>query len=389
MSAPIGTGDHPRTRTAPDIDRVPSWLATTASWTWRMLLVLIGVGTLLALLRELALVTIPVLLALIAAPLATPAARALQRRGVPRGAAAAIVVVGGVAALGGAVAALIPTFVRQVQELQPTIAAAFDQLFDLVEASPLNYERDQILDVFAGLGERAGEGGEVAGQVASGLLAFGQGIAALVLALVLLFFFVKDGEQIVDWVTARTPDTYRDVGRAAGHRAWFALSGYVRGTAAIALIDATIVAIALLIIGVPLVLPLTLLVFIGGFIPVIGAFVSGLVAVLVALASGGLVPAGIVLAVLVGVQQFEIDILHPAILTRRAVALHPAAVLIALTTGAVLGGIIGAFLAIPIAAVASAVANELRLRHEADGAFGTGGPAPLGPEDDPVAVPRG
>jgi putative heme transporter len=350
--------------------------------------VLVGVATLLALLRELALVTIPVLLALIAAPLCTPAARALRRLGVPRGAAAAIVVLGGIATIGGAIAALIPTFVRQVQELQPTIATALDQLFDLVEASPLNYERDQILDLLAGLGEQAGEGGEVAGQVASGLLAFGQGLAGLVLALVLLFFFIKDGEQIVDWVTARTSVTYRDVARAAGHRAWFALSGYVRGTAAIALIDATIIAIALLIIGVPLVLPLTLLVFIGGFIPVIGAFVSGLVAVLVALASGGLVPAGIVLAVVLGVQQFEVDILHPAILTRRAVALHPAVVLIALTTGAVLGGIIGAFLSIPIAAVVSAVSNELRLRHEADGAFGTGGPDPVGPEGDPVEVPR-
>ncbi|MEX0836218.1 MAG: AI-2E family transporter, partial [Nitriliruptor sp.] len=203
-------------------------------------------------------------------------------------------------------------------------------------------------------------------------------------AIVLLFFFVKDGESIVDWFIARTPDDHRNVVRAVGHRAWSALAGFVRGTATIALIDAIAIGIGLAIVGVPLVLPLALLVFLGAFIPVIGAFISGLVAVLVALASGGFVTALIVLAIVFGVQQVEGNVLQPTIM-RRAVALHPVIVLTALTAGGVLAGIVGAFLAVPVAAVLSAVGNELRLRHEADdGEIEEGGPEPLGPASEPV-----
>jgi putative heme transporter len=173
--------------------------------------------------------------------------------------------------------------------------------------------------------------------------------------------------------------------RATGRRAWVALSGFVRGTATIALIDAVAIGIGLAIVGVPLVLPLAVLVFLGAFIPVIGAFFSGLIAVLVALASGGFVTALIVLAIVFGVQQVEGNVLQPTIM-RRAVALHPVVVLAALTAGGVLAGIIGAFLAVPVAAVLSAVGNELRLRHEADVRDDPAedSPEPLGPTDDPV-----
>jgi RimJ/RimL family protein N-acetyltransferase len=180
---------------------------------------------------------------------------------------------------------------------------------------------------------------------------------------VLLFFFVKDGEQIVGWFIARAPERVRDDMRASGARGWGALAGYVRGTAAIALIDAVGIGLGLLIVGVPLVLPLTLLVFVGGFVPVIGAFVSGLLATLVALATGGLTTALIVLAIVVVVQQVESNILQPMIM-RRAVSLHPIVILSVLTAGAVIVGVLGAFLAVPIAATLAAVGNELRLRGE-------------------------
>ena len=166
------------------------------------------------------------------------------------------------------------------------------------------------------------------------------------------------------WAGERIPTSYRATAAAMGARAWTALSGYVRGTATIALIDALGIGLALLILGVPLVIPLTLLVFLGGFLPVIGATLTGLVAVLVALADGGLVTALLVLAAVVAVQQLEGHILQPVIM-RRAVSLHPIVILVALATGSAMLGIVGAFLSVPAAAVLSAVGNELRLRSEA------------------------
>jgi putative heme transporter len=225
-----------------------------------------------------------------------------------------------------------------------------------------------------------------------------QGVAALVLAVILLFFFVKDGAQLVDWMIARTPDQHRETARAVGRRAWTALTGFVRGTAAIALIDAVGIGIGLAIVGVPLVLPIAVLVFLGGFIPVIGAFITGMIAVLVALATAepdaAFQTALIVLAIVVGVQQFESNVLQPVIM-RRAVSLHPVVVLTVLTAGAALIGILGAFLAVPIAAVAAAVGNELRLRNEAEAdASGPSddlpgdAPPPDPPEgEDPSAAP--
>jgi putative heme transporter len=379
---------RPRTdTTTPEVQRVPSWLATSTAWTWRILVLIVGFSAILYVMARLALVTIPVIVALILATLCVPPARALERRGIPRAGAAAIVVIGGLSAVLGLLAALTPAFVSQVQELQPTVVQAIDQLFAFLEAS-FGWDRDEVFALVQDATQQAQQaGGEIAGQVATGVAAVVQGIAALALAIVLLFFFVKDGESITAWMIDRSPDDYEDMVRGVGRRAWAALAGFVRGTATIALIDAVGIGVGLAIVGVPLVLPLALLVFLGGFIPVIGAFVSGLIAVLVALASGGFTTALIVAGIVLVVQQVESNVLQPTIM-RRAVSLHPVIVLSALTAGGVLGGIIGAFLAVPVAAVASAVGNELRLRHEdrdRDGYYDRGGPQPVGPEDDPVA----
>ncbi|MEX0834718.1 MAG: AI-2E family transporter, partial [Nitriliruptor sp.] len=175
-----------------ELARVPSWLATAAAWTWRLLVLIIGAGALLYVFGRLALVTIPIIVALILATLCVPPTRALQQRGIPAGAAAAIVVIGGLVAIGGLIAALTPAFVSQVQELQPTIAEAIDQVFVWLEEGPLDYDRQEVMDLVSRFTEQAeGSGGEIAGQVASGQVVILQSIAALALAIVLLFFFVK------------------------------------------------------------------------------------------------------------------------------------------------------------------------------------------------------
>ncbi|MTV24046.1 AI-2E family transporter [Nitriliruptoraceae bacterium ZYF776] len=381
---PTGLDGHP---CKPELERVPSWLVTTTAWTWRMLVVLLGAAVLLYIAVQLSLVTLPVIIALILATLCVPPARLLERIGLPRAAAASVVVIGGLGAFGGFIALLTPPFVEQVQELGPTVTEALDKIFAWSEET-FGYDQSEIMELLQqGVDQLTERSGEIAGQVAAVGAVVVQFFIALSLALVLLFFFVKDGAQIVDWFIARSPESRRGTVRAVGRRAWAALSGFIRGTALVALIDAVGIGVGLAILGVPLVLPLAVLTFFGGFIPVIGAFVTGLLAVLVALADSGgdLVVPLIVLAIVVGVQQFESNVLQPVIM-RRAVSLHPVVILGALTAGGALIGVVGAFLAVPIAAVVSAVGNELRLRHEAaaNGVPLDDDPDALGPPQDPV-----
>jgi putative heme transporter len=352
---------------------VPSWLATGAAWMWRLLVLLVGATAILMVLTRLYLVTLPVIVALILCTLLVPIARALERRRVPRMLAAVIAVFGSLALVSGFIAALTPAFVDQVQDLGPTVTEGVDQFYVFLEDN-FGWDQEEVLGLLdQAIAAVQEQSGEVARQVVSGAAIAVQALAAIALALVLLFFFVKDGEQIVDWMIARSPATYVETIRAVGRRAWTALAGFVRGTAAVALVDAIGIGIGLAILDVPLVLPIAVLVFFGGFIPVIGAFVTGMLAVLVALADGGLQTGLIVLGIVVAVQQFESNVLQPVIM-RRAVRLHPVVILAALTGGAALLGIVGAFLAVPVAAVASAVGNELRLRHEAS-TISNAGPA--------------
>lgn len=344
---------------------VPRWLDVSAAWAWRMLLLLIAGLAVLWLVTRLVVVTLPLMVALILSTLAVPPADWLRRRGLRPGAAAGIVVIGGLGALVGLLAVLTPSFVDQIGDLGPTLRDAWDSVLTWLETGPLNYDRAQVEDTLSNLGDTLSSGGGsgVVSGVISGATMVAQAVAGLALAVVVLFFFVKDGDEIVDWFLARTPPAGRDTVRAVGRRAYGALGGYVRGTALIAAADAIGIMIGLLVLGVPLVAPLTLLAFLGGFLPVIGAFTAGLIAVLVALATVGWVKALLVLAVIVAVQQIEGNLLQPTIM-RRAVALHPVVVLAALGAGAALAGIIGAFLSVPIAAVVAAIGNELRLRNE-------------------------
>jgi predicted PurR-regulated permease PerM len=349
-----------------DHDRqVPAWLDRTAAYTWRVGVLAVALVIAVWVMAKLALVTLPVIVALVLATLCVPPADWLEGRGLPSAVAALLVVVGGMAMLVGIVALLVPAFVDQILELRPTIQAGFDSVLTWLAEGPLGFDRIRIEELVSQLSDRASSSSsQIFTGVLSGAVAVVNGIAALALLIVLLFFFIKDRTEITGWFLMRTPVPHRDASAAVARRAWGALSGYVRGTAAIAVIDATGIAIGLLILGVPLVLPLAVLVFLGAFIPVIGALLAGLIAVLVALADGGITSALLVLALLLVVQQVEGNVLQPVIM-RRAVSLHPVVVVIALAAGASVAGIVGAFLSVPVAAVLAAVGNELRVRAEA------------------------
>jgi predicted PurR-regulated permease PerM len=212
------------------------------------------------------------------------------------------------------------------------------------------------------------------GLITSGVLAgavkVGEVIVGLLLTFVLVFFFVKDVEGMYARFTRQFPTRRRASVYELGLKVWATLGAYVRGIALVGLVDAVLIAIALVLIDVPLVIPLALLTFFGSFLPLIGATVAGTVAALVALVSGGLIDALLVGVAILVIQQVEGHVLQPLVLGR-AVKLHPVVVILALIAGAILGGIAGAFLAVPVTAVTTVVGSHLKHHH---------GGAPVGPE---------
>ena len=358
------------------IDPVPRSLHRAAGWSWRLLIIGVAVYAGLVLLARLSVVVLPLFVAVVLATLCVPPARWLQRRGVPEAAAAGIVVVGGLTVIIALLAALAPGFAEEIAKLRPTVEQGIDSL--LVQLEDFGYDRERLSDLLEqARAQLSSSSSTILSGLAGGVATALSGLAGIALLVVLLFFFVKDADDITDWMISRTPREHRDLATSLGRRSWEALSGYVRGTAAIAAIDAIGVGIGLAVIGVPLVVPLSVLVFLGAFLPVIGALLAGLIAVLVGLADGGLQTGLLVLLLIVAVQQVEGNVLQPMIM-RRAVALHPVVVLTALAVGATLAGIVGAFLSLPVTAVLAAIGNELRLRSEA---------RREGTADDGVAAP--
>ena len=208
------------------------------------------------------------------------------------------------------------------------------------------------------------QGSAVANEVLTGAVLLTTWAAAVVLIVALTFFFVRDGARMWEWVLELFHEDRRPTLREAGDRSWAVLSAYVQGVFLVATIDAVLIGAALLLVGVPVAMPLIVLTFIGAFFPIVGAFVAGAAAVLVALVANGVGAALVILGVIVAVQQLEGNVFYPIVVGRK-LALHPVAILLTLTAGAVLAGVTGAFLAVPIAAVGAAILGYTRERRKA------------------------
>ncbi len=323
----------------------------------RFLVLLLGFAVIGWIVLQLSLVFVPLMLAVLLAAVITPLVNRVERSGINRLVAVSAVYLAAIAITAGVFAAIVPLFVEQARDLGPTLRTGWVSVSRWLEEGPLGWDRERIDELVAPV-----TSGEVIplARIASGA---GEVLAGALLTLVLSFFFVKDGPEISQWILARTPLAYRDAVRAAGERMWGSFGGFMRGTSLVALVDAVGIAIGLTLIGVPLVLPLALLVFLGGFVPVIGAAITGLLAVLVALAWGGAGPAIATLVVVIVVQQVESNVLQPMVM-RRSVSLHPVVVLAVLTAGATTIGIVGALLAVPVTAAVVAAGNEIRIRGE-------------------------
>jgi putative heme transporter len=310
---------------------------------------------------QLTLVVVPLVIALFPAALLWPVASFLKRHKVPASLASAGTILGLVLILAGAIAIIVPVVAGQLPDLAESFGEGVGEIETFLEEGPLPFDVPPFEELLDQAQEQLGGAGEaVGGAVEAATTAF-EAFAGILFGLVALFFYLKDGERIAAGIRDTLPERTRPhVGEMAG-RAWYTLGAYFRGQLLVALVDAVAIGIGLLLLGVPLALPLAFLVFLGGLFPIVGALVSGFVAVLVALAFGGFGLALAVLALIVAVQQLESNLLEPVILSR-AISLHPLAVLTALTAGGVTLGILGAFLAVPVAASVARMVDYLRGR---------------------------
>ena len=342
-------------------DAVPRGLAVASAITLRLLLVAGGVILLAMVASRLMLVVLPVIISLLLATLLVPAARWLEERRWRPAPAAAAVTFAALLVFIGLWAAIIPGVLSQSDDLVVNVQDGARQAVSVLE--PVGVGREDV-DKAIKDGLSSVQGSAVANEVLTGAVLLTQWAAAVILIVVLTFFFVKDGRRLWEWVLELFHEDRQPVLREVGDRSWGALSAYVQGVFLVATIDAVLIGATLLILGVPVAMPLIVLTFIGAFFPVVGAFVAGAAAVLVALVANGAGAALIVLAVIVAVQQLEGNVFYPVVVGRK-LQLHPVGILLALAAGGVLAGVVGAFLAVPLAAVTGAVLNYTRERREA------------------------
>ncbi|WNG93091.1 AI-2E family transporter [Mycobacterium sp. ITM-2016-00318] len=331
-------------------DAVPPLIRKAAAWAWRLLAIIALAVALLWVVRRLEVIVVPVALALMVSALMIPAVDFLDRRGAPRGGAVALVLLTGMAIVGGVLAFVISQFVTGVPGLVDQVTQSIESTRTWLIEGPLHLSRDQINNAGNSAIEAIRNNQE---KVTSGALSTAATVTEIVtgalLTLFTVIFFLHGGRNIWQFVTKIFPENVRDRVRDAGSAGFHSLIGYVRATFLVALVDAIGIGTGLAIMAVPLALPLASLVFLGAFIPLIGAVIAGFLAVVVALLAKGFVYALITLALIIAVQQLEGHVLQPLVMGR-AVSVHPLAVVLAIAAGSVLAGIVGALLAVPIVA---------------------------------------
>ena len=326
---------------------------TAAAWSLRFIIVVAALALALYLLKFVWLGLLPVLLALIFCTVLWPPVRWLRNHKVPAALAVILVLVGFFGAIIALFSAMAPTVRTQGQQLYEQAQQGVQVILDwidqrveseLIDAQQIQDAIQQVTNVIRG------QASNIASGVFSGIGAVASFGTTLVLTLILSFFFLKDGDRFLPWLRK-----YTGV-RAGWHltevlmRSWNTLAGFIRTQAIVSMVDAVFIGVGLLLLGVPLWPVLAVITFFAGFIPIVGAFTAGALAVIIALVSNGFWNAVFVLILIIAVQQIEGNVLQP-ILQSRAMGLHAAIVLLSVALGGTMFGIVGAFLAVPVAAV--------------------------------------
>ncbi|MEO7981428.1 MAG: AI-2E family transporter [Sporichthyaceae bacterium] len=348
---------HPHDPTPLDGVETPYVLRFSAAWAWRLLLVVGAVYVFLRVFSVLSVVLVPVIIGLLISAALSPIADRLVGWNLPRGVATMLVVVGGIACIAALVALVAQQFSSGFGDLRDSFNGSLDKLEHYL--TRLGLSPAQLSDFFDKVRTGVSSGqGNLGGTVVKTATTAGHLLAGLFIALFATIFFTYDGRGIWRWLVSLFPEPARDRVHGSGERAWAVLTAYVRATLVIAATDALGISLVALVLGLPLVLPLGVLVFLGAFIPVVGAAISGIVAVAVALVAVGPVTALIMLVGVVAVQQLEGHVLQP-FLMGRLVRVHPLAIVVSIAVGAEVAGIFGALIAVPLAAVINAVSSHL------------------------------
>ncbi|MFD0565073.1 AI-2E family transporter [Kitasatospora saccharophila] len=345
---------------------MPWTLRVAAESTWRLLLIGVALYVVFRVIDTLKLVAFSAVAALLISALLEPTVSWLRRHGVPRSLAAAVTFLAGLASIG-----LVGWFVfwQVSSNLDPVTSQVQDgvrQLRDWLLNGPFHLTPDQLNNVTNQITTAIGKNSEALTSAGfTGVTIAVELLTGVVLTAFTTFFLLYDGARIWSWVLRGLPRHSRYAMAGAGPKAWATLTAYVRGTVAVAFIDALCIGIGLGMVGVPMAIPLAVIIFLGAFVPLVGALVTGTIAVLIALvATASVGKALVVLVILIGVQQLEGHILQPLILGR-AVRVHPLAVVLGVAAGSIIGGIPGAIVAVPLIAVTNTVTGHLRQRNAA------------------------
>ena len=353
---PIATGPSNFSRA-----QVPWGVDLAASWAWRFLVICAAGYLIFRVIGFFSLIALPIAVALLIAALTSPLVRWLRSIGVPQGLAAAFVVVGGIAFVG-----LLLTFAGQqvangASDLADQVVKGIGEIRTWLKTGPLNASDSQINDYLdsaqKAITERSKDGAALS-QVTGIGTALGHVLAGFFIVLFSTYFFLADGARIWSWLVRLAPRAARAHVDSSGHVAWVSLTAFVRATVIVAAVDALGIMIVAAILGVPFVLAIGVLVFLGSFVPMVGATVAGTVAILVALVDQGPFTALLMLGGVILVQQIEGHVLQP-FLMGRFVSLHPLGVIIAIGCGVLVAGIAGALVAVPLAAAGNAVVQHL------------------------------
>ena len=345
---------------------VPYALNTAAAWSWRLIVVVGAVWLVWQGLSKVSLLIISAMVAALLAALLSPAVYAMRKHGIRAGGATAIAELGMILGIAALLALTGQQLVRGFVSLTNNAIQGYQQLVDWLKSMGYELGADQLNQILNQIEQAVSnnpstvlrsvsEVGSTAAEFATGVL----------ITLFTLVFFLMEGERIWLFIVKLFPKQARDAVNGAGRAGWKSLGAYVRVQILVAAIDAVGIGVGAAILGVPLAIPLGVLVFLGSFIPVIGALISGAVAVLLALVALGPVQALIMIGIVLLVQQLESHILQPLIMGK-AVSLHPLAVIFAVAGGSMIFGAAGALFAVPVLAVVNSVVRYLAARHWED-----------------------
>jgi predicted PurR-regulated permease PerM len=330
-----------------------------AEWTWRLGLIGLGIFLVLQLASFFQVIVVPFLIAVMITALLAPIVNRLQRAGLHRGLGVLVAILTAFLVVGGLSTLVGTQFATGFSDLASQSREGFRQLQELLAKGPLHLSNQQIQGwIDKGTQQLTGN----SDQIVAGALSFtstaGHVITGAFLAFFSTIFLLYDGRGVWRWLVGLLPAAGRERLDLAGLRGWAALSSYVKATILVAFVDAVGIGAGAAILQLPLAVPIGVLVFLAAFVPIVGALISGAVAVLVALVAQGPVVALIMLAIVIGVQQLESHVLQPLFLGR-AVSVHPLGVVLVIAAGILMAGIVGGLFAVPIAAVANTMIREL------------------------------